>query len=429
MQPRRKVAPTEQELNIIGHSAHPKESDVPEHILNQLKAASKPPNGAVRFSKHQLENMGLSTEGGGLVSINGNVYTFVSKSNDPNKTHILGEGGFGRVKLLQNIENPSDQKALKVLGAKGMAQIEIDYEEDREYQNFKRELEIAEALGRGSSQVIRKEGEDKHVSFCGVLDLAPGFALYNFIDLSIGDSPILDAKKRLDIILQCFKEVKLLHSKGFIHHDIKTLNFMYDYQNHTIRIIDFGFTRKYDSNNLGVLSIDVSSLGRLIQDIFGIDYNNIEGSNVAKKVFSSLSAEEQQDLLNLAENMHKATAKDFHLDEAIEIITNILIRHENRHISSTAVIMSESKVAQNVSENPISEDNNIIMTMHLPSGTQSYDKKEEFTQNNSQLNNPLSDEKSPPPLPSSESPPSSSSEPPPTPSSEHSQLPSRLKQQ
>src|SRR5438105_1864449 len=133
----------------------PRRQTIPPKILEKLKKASAPPNEAVRFSKRQLLKMGLSYNGGGLVSINGKVYAFVATRDKPNKSYILGEGEYGKVKLLQNIEDSEDKKVLKVLLPDDDLTIPT-YKLD----NFKRELLIAAILGRGFSGMIKKEGEN-----------------------------------------------------------------------------------------------------------------------------------------------------------------------------------------------------------------------------------------------------------------------------
>src|SRR5207244_3301812 len=102
--------------------------------------------------------MGFSLEGGGLVRINGEIFSFISDPKYLNRNFCLGFGRFGVVKLLQSLESKS-QMALKVLKKEST-------EPGR--TPFCQELEIAAALGRGFPQLIQKikigDSENKNAS-------------------------------------------------------------------------------------------------------------------------------------------------------------------------------------------------------------------------------------------------------------------------
>jgi hypothetical protein len=184
----------------------------------------------VRFSKSTLQKLGLPREGGGLVRVNGGVYTFICKLSNM-KNYKLGTGDSGTVKLLQNTENSALKKALKVI-----------CEKDRD--KFAKELSIAAELGRGSPQIMSKikigDSENSKVSFSGALDLMPG--------ISIGDllraHPETSIEKRLKILTECVIEVYWLHKQGYAHGDAHEDNFMYDHTTDTVKLVDFGCTVK-----------------------------------------------------------------------------------------------------------------------------------------------------------------------------------------
>lgn len=206
-----------------------------------------PPDKAVRFSKKKLLELGFPQETldqGGLVRINKEIYSFVMKENDSKKSHILGEGTYGRVKLLQNVKDPEDQKALKVLFANGKPVVKSQTED---YQEFVRELQISIALERGSEEVMEKAGENGHTSFCGVLDVIPGMKLNDYLKAN-KKNPNLTLEKRLKILLLCMKELQWLHNKNFVHRDLHAGNFMYDEKTDTVKIIDFGRANKLPSS-------------------------------------------------------------------------------------------------------------------------------------------------------------------------------------
>lgn len=247
------------------------------------------PGEAARFSKKQLEDMNenlpeemhFSFNGGGLVRINGEVYTFVKKENF-DKTHILGEGSHGTVKLLQNVRNPEDQKALKVIFTKRT--LKEDSKEDTSPKKLLDELELLEKLGRGSKQLIKKVGEGGHVSYCGVMDIIPGIKLDEFLR----NNPIKDRVKRLEIVINCLEQLDWLHTKGYVHNDVDTGNFMYDPKTGQVKIIDFGEAK----------AEPILTIKRDLQ-FFA---NNVMGKLMSKELFfstSELPENEQTILTNL----------------------------------------------------------------------------------------------------------------------------------
>lgn len=295
--------------------------DIPPDVLEDLKNASLPPNKvAARFSNKQLQDdFHLSLEGGGLVSIHGKVYAFVEDPDDTNQSYILGKGGFGKVKFLQNIEDSSDQKALKVFHRN-------ENTEPEDEKKFKHELHIAALLGRGFPHLIEKPGENGQVSsYCGVLDLAPGDNLTHWID-----TKELHAEQRLKIACACFKEIQLMHVNGCLHNDVHARNFKYDARTDTVKVVDFGSAMEYDSRNNS--KRDVHALGSLLEELFGIDDEGLNpGSLVAKQIFQNLYPETQQRLRDLIQVMHDG----LQLDNAIKELEDILSKYQQCKVEET----------------------------------------------------------------------------------------------
>ncbi len=229
----------------------------------------KPP-AAARFSKRQLKKMGLPYEGGGLVRINGKIYTFVSRDFNPYKSHILGEGAFGKAKLLVNIEDPEDLKVLKVLGASTKPPVS-----ERERRSFEEELKMAEALGRGFRSMMTKAGKNGHTSYCGVIDLAPGqeLAKYYFKE-NCRDTIDIDTKSFLTILLKCCEEVQKIHDKGYVHCDIKFENFVYDSKKGDVKVIDFGLVREP-----GIHNVKCGTPGYMAPEVLGEDSSKYDYKN------------------------------------------------------------------------------------------------------------------------------------------------------
>jgi len=235
-----------------GEDMEVRRKNIPPDIIDQIKAASRQDSAdpasftPIRYSKKQLQDkFGLTIDGGGLVCINNEVYAFVESKDNPGHSHVIGEGTSGRVKLLQNVEKPNDQKALKVMGVhKKKNQIgEIkptmiladSLTRGFVTRDFEKELKIAEKLGRGARHVIAKQGENGHTSICGVLELAKGQDLSEIIL-----SETTDASKRLALLKSCFEEVEFMHERGIMHNDIKPGNFRYDSAVDKVLAVDFG---------------------------------------------------------------------------------------------------------------------------------------------------------------------------------------------
>uniref|UniRef100_A0A6C0B9Q5 non-specific serine/threonine protein kinase n=1 Tax=viral metagenome TaxID=1070528 RepID=A0A6C0B9Q5_9ZZZZ len=70
---------------------------------------------------------------------------------------------------------------------------------------------------------------------------------YNFLVLPFLGNPLYSTIFSLEQIPNLFKKmvdvIKFIHSKGFLHRDLKPDNFLYD--NDTIHLIDFGLSKQY----------------------------------------------------------------------------------------------------------------------------------------------------------------------------------------
>jgi serine/threonine protein kinase len=289
------------------------------------------PEGAVRFSKKQLSTMGLPYDGGGLVRINDAVYAFVSTKESP-KSYILGEGKYGKVKLLQNVEDPSNKKALKVLR---------DKSKNADLDAFQKELMISANLGRGSAQMIHKIGgaaENPHTSYCGILDLIEGVNLRDFLK-SNKKNPNIDAAKRLKFLIDCLKEVNGMHKKGYLHNDVSPLNYMYDDKTDTLKIIDFGRTEQLPQAPQEKQRCIDKELSAFADTMMGyLTWNDIYERAI-------LSDSEKKVLIDLRENMSDLGRRDYDGDKvtaesAIHMLENVLSDHLTRLRQETPVAAS-----------------------------------------------------------------------------------------
>lgn len=192
------------------------------------------------------------------------------------KAELLGPpGGFAKAKIIENVVT-GERKALKVLSDSGSELL----------SEFKHEAQALGSLGLGYSFIIEKkyaddeEHEDKNHHPAIIMDIAPGEDLFNILKKGI-----LTPLERINIFLDLLDFVQLMHKLGFIHMDLKPENIMYDLHNKEVNIIDFGATRKIDSERSSITTpgyippdlehynnckpdFDIFALARIAREIF-----------------------------------------------------------------------------------------------------------------------------------------------------------------
>jgi len=141
----------------------------------------------------------------------------------------LGVGSFAKVKLVQSLEDGSWFK-LKI--QKGR------FELLRWEHRFLTMLKVVK-----DSIFIR--GTKQHL----LVPYAKGQDLWNVLTVFPEMTPL----RVLDILIQCFQKIKMINQLGFIHGDIKVDNFIYDYVNNSIDVIDFGLAKEKDNNGCAIL--------------------------------------------------------------------------------------------------------------------------------------------------------------------------------
>ncbi|EKD73882.1 MAG: serine/threonine protein kinase [uncultured bacterium] len=189
----------------------------------------------VRYSKLYLkEKFNIEVKRGGIVRVKNDRNSFDLYMVCPGIT--LGEGGYGKVKLMQNIENPNDTLVLKVLNTKYMQDANIA----RQFRNEARNLE---KMGRGKSTILSKERTEnekiKPEKLYLVQKFIPGEKLHFYLK---NKKPEL--AELLDIALQTMQCAQELHQNNIIHRDIKIENFIYNPNIKKLTIVDFGITQE-----------------------------------------------------------------------------------------------------------------------------------------------------------------------------------------
>src|SRR3990167_3427732 len=192
---------------------------------------------------------------------------------------LLGKGGFGSVKLAQNIKT-GEWVALKVMDSQkteaGSLHAEIANlkNTDNYFYDYAR---------RG------KKGHQYEL----LMKLASGTCLYDLIVRNQIPSRI----DKLKIAIACLKSIQALHKKNILHRDIKPENLVYDTEKGVISIVDFGLAiqgsncssyefvgtegfyapEQNSSNNTPIPyneKTEVYALGVTLCDLFNIPKNN-----------------------------------------------------------------------------------------------------------------------------------------------------------
>ena len=191
----------------------------------------------MRFSKLYLKKeLGIEIDRGGIILIQEekSPQLYATYKNIPQ----LGQGGYGKVKAIQNLHT-GEIKALKVL-------LLI---KDYHLPPFLFEADVLSKLDRGHPIVFSKERAQDEVvpvkfnsydeKICGkyylVQSFVPGENLYK-----IANSSFFSNDDLLNVILQAIECVQAFHARGFIHGDIKEDNFIYDKIKKKLTLIDFG---------------------------------------------------------------------------------------------------------------------------------------------------------------------------------------------
>lgn len=231
-----------------------------------------------RYSKKYLNDqfgIDLGEKRGGILRIK-------DKGNDRYSLYAvykglkLGEGGFGKVKLIQNLRT-GEIYALKVLKP-------TPHPELKAY--FASEANILSQLGRGDDRILEKIGSKHPMSIqkkYSIQKFIPGKELFMVLK-----NDTLNLAELFNIAIQVIQRIKELHKANILHRDIKPENFIYDRLTKKIIVVDLGLSiekHQKTHRNPGAgtpgyqapetlkdgtygTASDVYALGCLLEDIF-----------------------------------------------------------------------------------------------------------------------------------------------------------------
>ena len=149
----------------------------------------------------------------------------------------LGRGAMGVVYLGVD-PKISRNVAIKTLDMAQLPQDEVEEFKER----FFREAEAAGRLSHPSIVTVYDVGEEGDLAFIA-MDYASGRPLSDYTDAS----QLLPIEKVYALMAEVAEALDYAHSKGIVHRDIKPANLIYDPEQDSIKITDFGIARIGDT--------------------------------------------------------------------------------------------------------------------------------------------------------------------------------------
>ena len=152
---------------------------------------------------------------------------------------VLGKGAMGVVYL------GKDPKISRVVAIKTMA-LSQEFDEDELVEvkeRFFREAETAGRLNHPNIVTIYDAGEEHDLAYIAMeflkgKDLAPYTKPDNLLPLD----------KVMDIVAKTAEALDYAHGQNVVHRDIKPANIMYELDNGSVKVTDFGIARITDSS-------------------------------------------------------------------------------------------------------------------------------------------------------------------------------------
>ena len=154
----------------------------------------------------------------------------------------IGKGGYGKVYLVTNLTTGEN------LACKQIPKT------NKNLEKTEREIAILKNADHPNIVKLYSVYEDKH-NFYLIMENLKGGELFDKIIERIKKKNIFSEYEAAQIFKQIISVISYCHSKNIVHRDLKPENILFteednDINNNTIKIIDFGLSRKFTRNKL-----------------------------------------------------------------------------------------------------------------------------------------------------------------------------------
>jgi len=187
-------------------------------------------------SAHNFQSMDIKHSDNALISIGGSLYQDIRKIYK--FKDVLGGGHFGTVRIAyKRTEEPRKFYAIKSISKKNLT--------EKDLQDLIKEVEIISNLDHPNIIKFFETYHDEYY-FHIVMELCKGKEVFD----KIIEEESLTEIKVAKIVYKVLSAIYYCHTNGISHRDIKPENILFEStdQDADIKLIDFGLSRKYNSN-------------------------------------------------------------------------------------------------------------------------------------------------------------------------------------
>ena len=190
----------------------------------------------LEISGHNNQSMDTKHSDNTLMSIGGSLYQDIRKIYK--FKDVLGGGHFGTVRIsYKRTEEPRKYYAIKSISKKNLT--------EKDLQDLVKEVEIISNLDHPNIIKFFETYNDEYY-FHIVMELCKGKEVFD----KIIEEESLTEMKVAKIVYKVLSAIYYCHTNGISHRDIKPENILFEStdQDADIKLIDFGLSRKYNSN-------------------------------------------------------------------------------------------------------------------------------------------------------------------------------------